>query len=147
MGKVFPEDTSLKPWRIYYSPTFCHAFPLMFFVLSGCVSSQEDHSFSNCNVAINVRTRDRPIYRPIFGFCRYIGIGQNRRFYRPQRVLTKRCYIVHASRQLAQPARKHNEASQDNYLAVPHVWSASHCCGYKFTVVFWKILLEWESTQ
>jgi len=30
-------------------------------------------------------TRDRPIYRPIFGFYRYIGIGQNGRFYRPRR--------------------------------------------------------------
>jgi len=28
-------------------------------------------------------TRDRP-YRPIFAFDRYIGIGQNGRFYRPQ---------------------------------------------------------------
>ena len=61
-------------------PTFCHAFPLMFFVLSGCVSSEEDHSFSNCNVATNVRTGDSLIYRPgrynwpIFEFCRYIGI-------------------------------------------------------------------------
>jgi len=27
-------------------------------------------------------SRDRPIYRPIFGFYRYIG--QNGRFYRPQ---------------------------------------------------------------
>jgi len=25
-----------------------------------------------------------PIYRSIFGFYRYIGIGQNDRFYRPQ---------------------------------------------------------------
>jgi len=36
--------------------------------------------------------------RPIFGFHRYIGIGQNR----PQQVLTKRCYILNASRQLVQ---------------------------------------------
>jgi len=30
------------------------------------------------------KTRDRPIYRPIFGFYRYIGIGQSGRFYQPQ---------------------------------------------------------------
>jgi len=29
-------------------------------------------------------TRDRLIYRPIFVFCRYIGTGQNGRFYRSQ---------------------------------------------------------------
>ena len=46
--------------------------------------------------------RDRPIYRPIFGFYRYIGIGQNGRYYQPQHELTKHCYIPHASRQLAQ---------------------------------------------
>ena len=40
--------------------------------------------------------------RPIFGFYRYIGIGQNGRYYRPQQELTKRCCIPHASRQLAQ---------------------------------------------
>ena len=33
---------------------------------------------------------------------RYIGIGQNGRFYRIQQVLTKRGYIPHASRHLAQ---------------------------------------------
>jgi len=31
-----------------------------------------------------VFSRGRPIYRPIFGLYRYIGIGQNGRFYRPQ---------------------------------------------------------------
>jgi len=46
--------------------------------------------------------RDRLIYRPIFGFHRYIGIGQNGRYYRPQYELTKRCYILRAFRQLAQ---------------------------------------------
>jgi len=46
--------------------------------------------------------RDRRIHRPIFRFYRYIGIGQNGRYYRPQCELTKRCYIPHASRQLAQ---------------------------------------------
>jgi len=40
--------------------------------------------------------------RPIFGFYRYIGIGQNGRYYQPKYELTKRCYIPHASRQLAQ---------------------------------------------
>jgi len=39
---------------------------------------------------------------PIFGFCRYIGIGQNGRFYRLQQVLTKRCHIPHVFRHLAQ---------------------------------------------
>jgi len=53
---------------------------------------------------LSVRGDNRPISRdqPIFGFYQYIGIGQNGRFYRPQQVLTKRCYIPHASRQLAQ---------------------------------------------
>ena len=41
----------------------------------------------------------QPIYRSIFGFHRYIGIGQ---YYRPPYVLTKRCYIPHTSRQLVQ---------------------------------------------
>ena len=45
-------------------------------------------------------SRDRPIYRPIFGFYRYIG--QYGRYYRPQQKLTKRCYIPHSTRQLAQ---------------------------------------------
>jgi len=40
--------------------------------------------------------------RPIFGFYRYIGIGQNGWYYQPQQELIKRCYIPHASRQLAQ---------------------------------------------
>jgi len=37
----------------------------------------------------------------MFGFHRYIGLGQNGRFYRPQQVLTKRCYNSLTSRQLA----------------------------------------------
>ena len=40
--------------------------------------------------------------RPIFGFCRYIGISQNGRFHCPQQVLIKCCYIHHPCRQLAQ---------------------------------------------
>jgi len=42
------------------------------------------------DIVLNLIIRDRPIYRPgwynqpIFGFWRYIGIGQNGRFCQPQ---------------------------------------------------------------
>jgi len=51
------------------------------------------------------------VYWPIFGFYRYIGIGQNGRFYRPQQVLTKRCYIPRASRQFAQESTTKHTAT------------------------------------
>jgi len=56
--------------------------------------------------------RDRLIYWPgryirlIVRFHRYIGIGQNSQFYRPQWMLTKHHYILHASRQLAHESTK-----------------------------------------
>jgi len=59
--------------------------------------------------------RDRPIYQSIFGFYRYIGIGQNGRFYRPQQMLTKHCYIPHASRQLA-----HESATKQAKTVILH---------------------------
>jgi len=46
--------------------------------------------------------RDRPIYRPIFGFYQNICIGQNGWFYQPQLVLRKHCHIPRACRQLEQ---------------------------------------------
>jgi len=42
----------------------------------------------NKNGFVLMFSRERPIYqpgrRPIFGFCRYIGISQNGQFYWPQ---------------------------------------------------------------
>jgi len=58
--------------------------------------------------------RDQPIYRLIFGFYRYIGIGQNNRFYWPPLGVDKT--LLYSSCIQTTCARKHNEASQDSYF-------------------------------
>jgi len=79
-----------------------------------------------------VYARDRLIYRPIFGFYRYIDISQNNQFYWPLWVLTKRCYIPHVSRQFAQ------ESTMKQVKTV--ILQKSYWCFGQ--IYFWRWLIE-----
>jgi len=82
---------------------------------------------------MTVLVRNRPIYRPIFGFYRYIGryLGFTDisadiwvlpiDWYRPKRLILSASIgvdktLLYSSRIQTTWARKHNEASQDSYL-------------------------------
>ena len=69
-------------------------------------------------------TRDRPIYRPIFGFYRYISIGQNiclnRCWHNAVIIITKHSVSIdkmlsYSSHMQTTCTRKNNEPSRDSY--------------------------------
>jgi len=102
---------------------FCCLQQLLYLVTTGRRGLLIAENFTFRSIFL---TRDRPIYRPIFGFYRYIGIGQNGQFYRPQKVLKKRCCIPHACRQRGiqdsylqqrQQVRFHKQANKINHGA------------------------------